>query len=403
MLRNSNGTQPVCSPLFVATLAIIGSMKVEAAIPNHKFDWHGFLSQGVMQAPDSSFVNLDGDLSTKLTELGLNASYEINQELRLAGQLIYLNADNRYNEGGRLDYLFLNWSAYTGPDWDLALNLGKFKNSHWLYSATRDVPHTRPSIILPQSIYFDVLRDATLAIEGINSSLSYITSLGTLNLSLSAGKGDVKDSTKMLLSQQAKGELEMDQSFITSISFTPDSERWLFNLSYLNSEIDYQAAADDYFVDGEVEITRHIGGIVYSGSHWELTAELLQEKVVTSGLQYPGYYLSQISQGGYLQSRFFANDSLILLARYDTFDRDKDDRNGSQLSAASGGVVPAHLGYMDDATLGVEWQIKQNLKLQAEFHRLRGTARLGPTLTPNISINQKEYWNLWALQLSYWF
>lgn len=369
----------------------------------HRFDWHGFIAQGVMDSHDSSFANLEGETSAKLTEVGFNASYDINHALRLAGQVIYLNGDNRYVEGARVDYLFLDWAAYEDICWKLDINLGKYKNNHWLYSSAWDVPHTRPSIMLPQSVYFDVMRDATLAIEGVGVSLSHIAELGTLTFSFSAGKGDIDESTQLVMSSQAEGKLELDKSFITSIRFIPDSERWLVNISYLDSNIDYNAAENDVFRDGKIEVERYIGSLMYSANRWELTAELIQEKSVTHELINNRESFSQTSQGGYLQSRFFAAKDLVLLARFDLFDRNKDDRSGAQLSAASGGVLPTHLGYMDDVTIGVEWGIQQNLRLQAEFHRIHGTGRLGPTLTPNININQSEYWNFWAVQLMYWF
>ena len=51
--------------------------------------WHGFGAQGVIQANDSNYINDDGDVSYRLTEVGLNTSYRINQKLRVSAQGIY--------------------------------------------------------------------------------------------------------------------------------------------------------------------------------------------------------------------------------------------------------------------------------------------------------------------------
>ena len=67
--------------------------------------WHGFVSQGLMQARNSNFVNNDDDVSTDLTELGINGSYQISPSVRVAAQLMSLNGGNRYADGWRIDYV----------------------------------------------------------------------------------------------------------------------------------------------------------------------------------------------------------------------------------------------------------------------------------------------------------
>ena len=101
---------------------------------------NGFVAQGVIQAKDSNFVNDDGDVSLKLTEMGVNGSYRIDSKLRVAGQVVYLEGGNRYPDGFQLDYLFLEWQIFNGQNWQVKTQIGRNKNYHWLYSATRDVP-----------------------------------------------------------------------------------------------------------------------------------------------------------------------------------------------------------------------------------------------------------------------
>ena len=68
---------------------------------------HGFIAQGVIDVNGSNFVNNDGELSTKLTEIGLNTSYQLSEDFRFAAQAVYLNGGNRYNEGLRVDYFLI--------------------------------------------------------------------------------------------------------------------------------------------------------------------------------------------------------------------------------------------------------------------------------------------------------
>ena len=128
---------------------------------------NGFVAQGIIQARNSNFVTNDGDVSLKLTEVGISSAYRINPAFRVAGQAVYLEGGNRYPDGLRIDYLFLEWQLFNNLDWHIKTQLGRNKNYHWLYSSTRDVPHTRPTIVLPQSLYFDILRDVALGVDGL--------------------------------------------------------------------------------------------------------------------------------------------------------------------------------------------------------------------------------------------
>jgi hypothetical protein len=58
---------------------------------------------------------------------------------------------------------------------------------------------------------------------------------------------------------------------------------------------------------------------------------------------------------------------------------------------------------MDQATAVVTWRFAENIQIQVEYHKIKGTSRLAPMFTPNIIINNNKYWEVWAMQLMYWF
>ena len=141
---------------------VFSSLVARHCLAEDAFSWHGFLSQGISQSIDSDFIHEDDEISFDLTELGINMRYDMNASLAVVGQAVYLNGGNRYERGARIDYLFVDWRLPDMENWTANINLGRFKSPHWLYSATRDVPQTRSTIILPQSIYFDNFRDVAL-------------------------------------------------------------------------------------------------------------------------------------------------------------------------------------------------------------------------------------------------
>jgi hypothetical protein len=43
------------------------------------------------------------------------------------------------------------------------------------------------------------------------------------------------------------------------------------------------------------------------------------------------------------------------------------------------------------------------MALRAEYHWIKGTGRLSPVVLPNTQLNNSETWQMWAVQLMYWF
>lgn len=364
-------------------------------------NWHGFIAQGVMQAQDNSFINKEGDVSFRLTDIGLNASYDITSKLRTAAQVIYINGDNRYPEGVRLDYLLLDWTLVENDTWNSNLLIGRYKNSHWLYSSTRDIPHATPSVILPQSVYFDAMRDAGLRVQGVGWHTNYLSPYGTVDFKLSLGTNDKQHNTSQhALCAKAAGDIEIERSWLTSIGFSPLSELWSTYISYTDVDFGYSASSNEPYVDSDMHLERTMFGIIYSGERYEIATELFQEKLTIDDFLFTGFRGESTAQGAYIQYRHFISDSLVGLLRFDTYDKNKDDRSGSLLPQVG---IPAHFGFMDDLTAGLQWNIARNLSLQLEYHYVEGTGRIGPIIVPNTKNNPEKYWDIWALQLMYWY
>jgi hypothetical protein len=365
---------------------------------------HGFVAQGIIQAQDSNFVQEDGEVSLKLTEVGVNASYKINNQLRVAGQGVYLNGGNRYPEGLRVDYLFIEWQLLSNQDWQLKLQLGRNKNYHWLYSSTRDVPHTRPSIILPQSMYFDAFRDFALGVDGVVVVANTQNSWGEWDVNFSYGSIPVSKKQKSnLLGINAVGELDHDKDIQASVYWRPKMSQWQIGMSLLDVDFSYQAGNSDIFYDGVNKTKRFNLHFLYQGENWEFASELVRENPVLQGLFAPSYQLKTSSDGGYVQGRYFLNSEITLMTRLDIYDRDRHDRSGKKLELMSAGTIPRYFAYMDQLTFGVTWKLAKNMQIQSEYHKVKGTGHLAPYLIPNTQANDSKYWDMWAIQLMYWY
>jgi hypothetical protein len=367
-------------------------------------NWHGFASQGIIQGQDSNFVNDEGKSSLQLTELGLNGSMSLSPTLRVAGQLVYLNGGNRYPEGGRLDYLFLDWKVVSSANWQIDLHLGRYKNFHWLYSAIRDVPHTRPSIVLPQSVYFDSFRDVAVGSDGLAVLASTANGSGEWDINWSYGQSAVsRKQMYNFFSDAATGEIKQDFVHQFSTFWRPKLSNSQWGISLLDSDFIYTAGVDDLLISGLATTRRLMLSYRFESERWDFAAEFMQERVIFKNLIFAGFSNDNVGEGGYLQSRYFINSDTTALFRIDLMDTNNKDRSGFQLQASSKGLVPDYFAYQDQATIGLSWEFSENWRLQGEFHRVKGTARLAPILIPDTQINTDKYWNIWALHLMYWF
>jgi hypothetical protein len=370
------------------------------------FQVHGFVSQGLIDVNGSNFVNDDGAPSAELTELGLNGSYQLSSNLRLTGQLVYLDGGNRYAKGIRVDYALLDWSVYDNHNWQANIYLGRFKNNHWLYSSTRDVPFARPSIILPQSVYYDGFRDIAVGGDGIALKISHSDDrYGDFDFNFSYGSSTISDKqTENILGDLSQGRFKQDFDAQASFYWQPAFSSWRFGLSLLNSDFSYNTNDDlDLFVNGEISFQYYTINALYEGESWEFSGEIYQNNFTTEEFYNPQFYSSMIGQGLYLQSRYKVNENLTLLARSERFYSDKDDKNGKQLEESTGGLVPAYFGYHRDTTVGMSYDFSSDFSLRLEYHWLQGGGRLTPVVLPNPQINNSKNWQLWAAQLMYWF
>lgn len=366
---------------------------------------HGFVAQGVIDVNGSNFVNDNQDVSLELTEVGLNASYQITSDIRLAGQAVYLNGGNRYSEGVRIDYLLLEWALHNTENWQTKLYLGRIKNYHWLYSSTRDVPMTRPSIVLPQSVYFDGTRDISIGGDGGVIATRYShENIGDIDITASIGISPISnEQTTILMGSTSTGKLTHKHDFQGSIYWTPNLSQWKFGLATTNADFTYKSGTNDSFINGGLEIERFYANAEYQAENWTFSAEILQEQIILNDLLFPGFVNNAKGQGGFVQAQYNITPKLQFLGRYEHYYANKDDKHGKQLELNSAGAVPNYFGYQYDATIGLKYRIASNVEFQFEHHWIQGTARLTPVLIPEPRINKEEYWQLWALQLMYWF
>ena len=365
---------------------------------------HGFATQGFVHTTDNRFFGDSDNGSFDFTELGINLSYQAKPSLTLSGQLLSRRAGDMYNGSPVVDFALLDWNINNTAERSYGVMLGRLKNTLGLYNDTRDVAFTRPSIFLPQQIYFDTVRNLVLSADGAQLYARNSTDAGNWSFNLGAGTNPVDKNVEIsYLGADFNGSLDSKGvSLIARTEFETHDGAWRAAFSAAKATLDFSAGAGDPIGSGEIDFLYWIASLQYNVERWSVTAEYMEEPVEFDRF---GPLLDQrgsTAQGYYLQGSYLLRSNVELVARYSEGFGDKDDRDGTKPSALSGGLAPPHSFYQKDLMLGVRWDVTPNLMLRAEHQWTQGTWTLSRRENPLPAAHDKD-WNMFSLLASYRF
>ncbi len=126
-------------------------------------DIHGFVSQGFIKSTDHNYLGKSERGSFEFTEVGLNVTKELGDNLRVGVQLFARDLGPIGNLKPQFDWFYLDYRFF---DW-LGLRAGRTKLPFGLFNEVNDIDSARVPILLPQSLYPVQNRDYLLAQNGV--------------------------------------------------------------------------------------------------------------------------------------------------------------------------------------------------------------------------------------------
>jgi hypothetical protein len=391
--------------ILIALLTLLIASNA-VALEWHNGDWqlHGFLSQGFNYTDDNNVFGTSSDGSFDFTELGINGSVKLTPNLLISAQGLYRSTGGSDTQGARLDFAQVDYSL---PLFDstavLGMRGGRVKIPFGLYNDTRDVVWTRPSVLLPQSIYFDTLalRQAMLSADGGMFYGRYTNGNHRFGMEFMVAEpqDDTGGATEFLIGgiPNASGSLNGRPLFLGRAFYEWMGGRGRLMFSVVDLDRNFQSGSMS-IPSGNIKVLYPLFSAQYNAERWSLTSEY-------------GWVESQRSNGlpnlpttesFYLQGEYRITEEWSAVLRYDVLHMDRDDWSGAYLSSLT--KMPRHRFYARDLTAGVRWKFDRNWMVAADYHYVNGTAWLSAQDNPDLNTDGGvRDWSLVTLMLSFRF
>ena len=363
---------------------------------------HGFLSQGFIHTSDNNFFGKSNDsVSTDYRELGINGSWRVIPELQLSMQVVYRDAGKTDDLGVRIDYGLADYSFYSTESTLLGIKGGRIPTPLGFYNESRDVLSNRPSILLPQSIYFDINRNISLSADGGYLYGEKRTEFGDFFFDVGAVIPRTEDpDAEFALTRVLSSKFSGKTSWIGRIAYEWQSGRVRTSVTYADFNIKNEFE-NPTLPSGTIRFNPLIFSVQYNGENWSLTGEYELNRRRFNGLIFPSDS-DTTGVGYYVQGTYKFTSWMEGVIRYDELAFDKNDKNGKKFSASTGGRLPAHSRFAEDFTFGLRFTLIPNLLFSAEYHRINGTAWLSDIENQNRAETKKR-WDMFLWMVSYSF
>ena len=339
---------------------------------------HAFVSQGLIKTTNNDYLAESERGSFEFTEIGLNFTKNITDDLRFGAQLFARDLGPLGNYTPQFDWLYLDYSF---RDW-LGLRAGRTKLPFGLYNEVNDIDSARVPVLLPQSVYPIQNRDFLLAQTGFElygylplseaGALEYRAYGGTIFVDQALDTDEVSETS----APYVVGGRLMWQSPLEGLQIGASAQK-------LRLEIEYQLDAETRAAlinlgllpagstgEGSLDLPAFlwVGSIEYTGGDWLLAAEYSRWRIDTeSSLPAIIPDAHSVSERMYAMLSYRVTPWFTPGIYYSVLFADVDDRSGRD-------------AYQHDFAATFRYDLNSHWLLKLEGHYMHGTAGLSRPL-----------------------
>lgn len=374
--------------ISLISLAAIPALAEEFA----GLETHAFLSQGYIKSTGNDYLAKSKNTgSFNFTEVGINFTKKLSDELRFGVQLFTRTLGPTGNFTTKFDWLYLDyhWSDHLG------FRFGRVKVPFGLYNDSSDIDSARASVLLPQSVYPIQNRDFLLAQSGMElygysgsgpaGALDYRFYAGTIFLGLTNTPGSVLQVRDLSVPFIAGGRILWEAPW--------DGLRIGGSVQTLRLDTGLVFGTGSNVVTAQVPALLWVGSIEYAKHDWLLSAEYSRwyVKATHSSNQALFPETSVTSERGYGMISYRVTPWLQPSTYYSITHPTVRNRSGRQ-------------NHQHDLAATLRFDINRFWLVKLEGHYMLGTAGLTPTLnddTPNASA--EERWGVFLVKTTAYF
>ena len=373
--------------------------------PIYPLSIKGYIYQGYSKSLNN---NYNGESSSNLgsfkdTDIGLMASYTVNDYIDVRGFIKYEKKGVRLNE---ISVSYALADIHTTFDSNIiGLRLGEVRNDFGLYSSTMDDPTTRDMDVLPHSLYRPIWSNIIKSGTGFQSYLVY-SDVPFLHIKIDYAIVNLKfipkkDMVFAWFSIPMGGEFESKSKDknLSIILLTKDL-KWL--LRY-----DYHDITANYITDGSILPSGNYGSVIKViglkryFDYFDISYEVMTASPKANGWAFiPGALQSNSISYNYIV-RYTPNETWTYLLGYNLWSLDSADHTGVGMSKSY--RLPPATFYYKDLNIGVKYKYSNNIIFKASYHNIKGYSGISPIDNPNLIQNNKEVDKLLTLSVTYVF
>lgn len=368
-----------------------------------EMQFNGFAAQGFVLTDHHNYFGDSQDGEFDYHELGATVGLRILPNLTASAEVFLRDAGTADDDEPRLNFALLDYRFLSSPAVNLGIRAGRVKNPHGFYNETRDVVFTRPSILLPESVYIETQGTSKLLFSWDGGQLYGDWTVGDHTLSFAstvATDRQLDDQEERLLVNLEGIPSDLEITGFWNAMVGDAFGNW--RLSFTHTAIDFRLDTPQaYGVFGDFEVTLDVLSLSWDGERWAFTAEymLAANKIKELRFGEDTLHSTSRSDGGYVQAQYRLDPRWTLLARYDANFADRSDRSGRRFARETG--ERRFAAFAHDFTLGANWKSERHWGVWAEVHVSNGTLNV-PALE-NDDFGEHRWWTMFMLMAAYRF